>query len=183
MAGNSRRFPATHIAVLLLALASGELPGESDPREDRLPDDRRLPPGISIERAPETAEDVARRRRMLRWRPVYRRHLAPLRSAHGELALALESRSLAASRGYCRVILAAAAAVDRQSLFETSEARLGRILYGALERYRAGAELCLEGVYLRAHRLLSEARSGLVAIDRHLERELREPIRLEGLDP
>lgn len=194
MAGIGPSSSVFRIAVLLLGLVPGWLaaagdraatdadPPESGRASAREPDERRLPAGISIERVPETAEDVARRRRLLRWRPLYRERLARLRSAHAALALALESSSLAGSRGHCRVILEETLAVDRRSLFRTSEAGLGRLLYGALERYRAGAELCLEGRYLRAHRLLSEARSGLVAIDRRLDRELREPIRLEGLE-
>lgn len=57
------------------------------------------------------------------------------------------------------------------------------MLFGSLERYRAGAAECLAGRFLSSYRLLLEARAGLEWVDGRIERRLRPPVRLRGLDP
>lgn len=150
--------------------------------EDRSELDDLRPGEIRIERSPPSPQEIAHRQRLARWKPLYERHLAPLRAAHAELAAALESSSLAASRDHCRSLLERSAAVDREAILPSPAAALDRALLGLLSRYRAGGRLCLGGRHLRAHRLFEEARTGLLRIDRYLDRQLREPVRLEGLD-
>ena len=149
---------------------------------EKAPADREMAPGVYIERAAPDPRALELRRRLKAWRPVYREQMAPVRGAHAELETALERSSLASSIGRCLHLLRVVSAVDRRLLFSSSDVRLDRVLFGALERYEAGASACLVGRFLRAHSLLEEAGAGLAWADRRLERELGEPIRLRGLD-
>lgn len=95
----------------------------------------------------------------------------------------LERSSLAAVSFRCRELRRSVERVDRDGLFGSGEVELDRMLFGALERYRVGAGECLAGRYLRAYRLLVEARTGFEWVDRRVRRRLRPPVPLRGLGP
>lgn len=142
---------------------------------------RELAPGVSIERSAPNPEAEARRQRLREWHRVYLDSLAPLRRAVGVLFTSLERSSLASLKGRCQAIRDRVEAVDRATLFPSSQVGIDRVLYGSLERFRAAAIECLAARNLGAYRLLLEARAGLEWVDQRLEIELTPPVRLPGL--
>lgn len=139
-------------------------------------------PGISIRRAPPVGKASAQLERLRIWSPRFRKEISPVRRSSTELFVALESSSLASQRVLCRQLHQATRQVDRTLLLPSPEVPIDRILVGVLERYRAGAEECLVARFLLAFRLFEEARAGLSWIDRHLDRRLRPPIPMSGLE-
>lgn len=138
--------------------------------------------GVRIEGAPPEA-DAARRTRLLAWSELYRQRLEPVRLSARALFAELERSSLAVLGARCRELGASVKRIDRRGLFASGDVELDRMLFGSLERYRAGAGKCLAGRYLEAYRLLIEARVGFEWVDRRVERSLRPPVPLRGLHP
>lgn len=174
--------------MVLLAVLCGPASGTPAPRAERLPDKAsdqtagELAPGVRIERARPDRETTAAHRRLRSWRELYGQRLLRLRAATGRLFDELEGSSLAALSDRCREIGRAVGRVDRRGLFASGDVELDRVLFGALERFRAGAAECVGGRYLNAYRLLVEARMGLVWVDRRIEHRLRPTVPLVGLD-
>lgn len=141
------------------------------------------PPGVHIERASPGPEAEAARARLIEWHRLYVDRLAALRRSAARLFAELERSSLATLTDRCTTLLERVGEVDRAALFPSTDVDLDRVLFGSLERYRAGAAECLAGRFLSSYRLLLEARAGLEWVDGRIERRLRPPVRLRGLDP
>ncbi len=169
------------LTVTLLALAVlGSSVGSSEETETR--GDRELAPGVRIERAEPNPETLARRARLVEWRPLFERRLAPLRASLARLFESLVHSSLETLVDHCQAILTLERAVERDGLFSSADVAIDRMVYGSLERLRAGGRDCEADRYLSAFHRLSEARSGFEWVDRRIERALRPPVRLPGLD-
>lgn len=169
-----------HVCLVFLfaaSVGSAAEPADSDESETG-----QLAPGVRIERVAPDADAETARARLRAWRTVYSNRLAALRRSAGALFSELERSSLATLTDSCRDLLARAGEVDRRGLFASADVELDRMLFGSLERFRAGSAECLAGRYFSAYRLLLEATTGLAWIDRRIERRLRPPVRLRGLD-
>ncbi len=174
--------PSAHcLCLAVIALAPALQAGDPD-RRGAAGDDRQAP-GVRIERVAPTPDAAAARVRLRQWRRLYLDRLSALRRSATLLFAELERSSLATLTDRCGDLLATVAAVDRAALFPSTEVEIDRVLFGSLERFRAGAGECLAGRFLSAYRLLVEARAGLEWVDRRVDRRLSAPVPLPGLDP
>ncbi len=166
------------LPLLVAALATVPAPSAGETERTGA---QELAPGVRIERPPPDPALEARREQLRAWHRIYTESLAPLRRAVLELFEGLESSSLSSLKARCLAIRDRVAGLDREVLFPSSDVALDRVLYGALERFRAAANECLAGRNLGGYRLLLEARAGVEWVDRRLEIELAPRVRLPGL--